>query len=262
MLETCWVRGQAMGRAEDAVSLKAALEKQIGSRSICSYFKGTGIMGAPTKIFARRRCGHERQKLWSCAWAKTPLHDRRSRSRTIWACRDASRSCWRRIAATGKPVILILFSGRPLTLPWAFEHVPAVLRRGFPGFRRDPRWFVPCSERRTLPANSWSVGHVALVRNRCTTTRSVRVVRPIRNSFHPAQDSEEKYVSRYIDEQNTPQFPLVMDFPTATFRYGTTEVDYGSSRRLNFRRRVRTDSAKTSFDSDGRGNQRECAQRR
>src|SRR5204862_7227572 len=38
-----------------------------------------------------------------------------------------------KVVATGKPVVLILFSGRPLTLPWAFEHVPAVMAAWFPG---------------------------------------------------------------------------------------------------------------------------------
>ena len=38
-----------------------------------------------------------------------------------------------KVVATGKPVVLLVFSGRPLTLPWAFEHVPAVLAAWFPG---------------------------------------------------------------------------------------------------------------------------------
>ena len=37
-----------------------------------------------------------------------------------------------KVVATGKPVVLIVFSGRPLTLPWAFERVPAVLAAWFP----------------------------------------------------------------------------------------------------------------------------------
>ena len=44
------------------------------------------------------------------------------------------------VVGTGKPVVLILFSGRPLTVPWAFEHVPAVLGGVVPGI---PRWSGP-----------------------------------------------------------------------------------------------------------------------
>ena len=35
--------------------------------------------------------------------------------------------------ATGKPVILVLFNGRPLDIRWAFEHVSAILEAWFPG---------------------------------------------------------------------------------------------------------------------------------
>jgi beta-glucosidase len=37
------------------------------------------------------------------------------------------------VAATGKPVVLVLFNGRPLNIKWAAEHVPAVLEAWYPG---------------------------------------------------------------------------------------------------------------------------------
>jgi beta-glucosidase len=37
------------------------------------------------------------------------------------------------VVATGKPVILVLENGRPLTIPWAKEHVPAILEAWYPG---------------------------------------------------------------------------------------------------------------------------------
>ena len=37
------------------------------------------------------------------------------------------------IAATGKPVVLVLLSGRPLDIVWASEHMPAILEAWYPG---------------------------------------------------------------------------------------------------------------------------------
>ena len=37
------------------------------------------------------------------------------------------------IAATGKPVVLVLLCGRPLDIAWASEHVPAILEAWYPG---------------------------------------------------------------------------------------------------------------------------------
>jgi beta-glucosidase len=37
------------------------------------------------------------------------------------------------VVATGKPVILVLENGRPLTIPWARTHVQAILEAWYPG---------------------------------------------------------------------------------------------------------------------------------
>jgi beta-glucosidase len=37
------------------------------------------------------------------------------------------------VAALGKPVVLVLFNGRPLNIQWAAEHVPAILEAWYPG---------------------------------------------------------------------------------------------------------------------------------
>ena len=37
------------------------------------------------------------------------------------------------VAATGKPVVLLLMSGRPLNIQWAAQHVPAILEVWYPG---------------------------------------------------------------------------------------------------------------------------------
>ncbi len=37
------------------------------------------------------------------------------------------------VAATGKPVILVLVNGRPLNITWAAEHIPAILEAWHPG---------------------------------------------------------------------------------------------------------------------------------
>ena len=42
------------------------------------------------------------------------------------------------VAATGKPVVLLVFSGRPLVLNWAAQHVPAILEAWFPGVQAGP----------------------------------------------------------------------------------------------------------------------------
>jgi len=137
-----------------------------------------------------------------------------------------------KVVATGKPVVLILFSGRPLTLPWAFEHVPAVMAAWYPGVEagnalRDlllgdaaPTGHLPLSWPR-------SVGQEPLYYNALNTGR------PAADPDHPAEKGENKFVSRYLDEKNTPQYPFGFGLTYTTFRYGATaanakEISLGS----------------------------------
>ena len=69
---------------------------------------------------------------------------------------------------------------------------------------------------------SWprSVGQEPLYYDALNTGRpagSIDLTRPPKNS-------DEKYVSRYIDEQNTPQFPFGYGLTYTTFRYGATQT--------------------------------------
>jgi beta-glucosidase len=44
----------------------------------------------------------------------------------------------RAIAATGKPVVVVLVNGRPLAIPWMAEHIPAVVEAWLPGEEGGP----------------------------------------------------------------------------------------------------------------------------
>jgi beta-glucosidase len=123
-------------------------------------------------------------------------------------------------------VVLLLFSGRPLTLPWAFEHVPAVLAAWFPGLQAGPALV------RTLfgDANpsgrlvvSWprSVGQEPLYYNALNTGRPAGNI----DLTHPPKNGDEKFVSRYIDEENSPQFPFGYGLSYTEFRYGSPQID-------------------------------------
>jgi hypothetical protein len=37
------------------------------------------------------------------------------------------------VVSLGKPVVLVLYSGSPLAVPWAHEHVPAIVQAWYPG---------------------------------------------------------------------------------------------------------------------------------
>jgi len=99
------------------------------------------------------------------------------------------------IAATGKPVNLVLVNGRPLDITWASTHVPAILEAWFPGTQGGNAiadiLFGDANPGGKLPV-TWprNVGQEPLYYNRNLTQ---------------VHEDSPKFASYYWDE---PQFPL------------------------------------------------------
>ena len=213
------------GRAEDVITLRTALTQRLGADRV-HYAKGTEIIGGSDEQLAEAvKTAQESDVVILALGENAPEMNGEAASRAHLGLPGHQEQLLEKIAATGKPVVLLLFSGRPLTFPWAFEHVPAVMAGWFPGIQAGPALvrtlFGEVSPSGKLPV-SWprSVGQEPLYYDALNTGRpagSIDLTRPPKNS-------DEKYVSRYIDEQNTPQFPFGYGLTYTTFRYGATQT--------------------------------------
>ena len=213
------------GRAEDVITLRTALTQRLGADRV-HYAKGTEIIGGSDEQLAEAvKTAQESDVVILALGENAPEMNGEAASRAHLGLPGHQEQLLEKIVATGKPVVLLLFSGRPLTFPWAFEHVPAVMAGWFPGIQAGPALvrtlFGEVSPSGKLPV-SWprSVGQEPLYYDALNTGRpagSIDLTRPPKNS-------DEKYVSRYIDEQNTPQFPFGYGLTYTTFRYGATQT--------------------------------------
>jgi beta-glucosidase len=114
------------------------------------------------------------------------------------------------IAALGKPYVVVLMNGRPLTIPWLANNAPALLEAWYPGTeggdavadvlfgKVDPSGKLPMS----FPVN---VGQVPISYNELPTGRP--------------DDPTNKYTSRYLDAPNTPQYPFGYGLSYTTFSF-------------------------------------------
>ncbi len=113
------------------------------------------------------------------------------------------------IHATGTPIVLVVMSGRPLTIPWAAEHVPAIVESWFLGVETGPALaavlFGDVSPSGKLPATfPRSVGQIPLYYNHKNTGRPT---------------GPDKYTSKYTDLPVTPLFPFGHGLSYTTFGY-------------------------------------------
>ncbi|MGI9376131.1 MAG: beta-glucosidase BglX [Tsuneonella suprasediminis] len=117
------------------------------------------------------------------------------------------------LVATGKPVILLLMSGRPNTVGWADQHVAAILEAWYPGTMAgkavadvlfgdyNPSGKLPMTFPRT-------VGQVPLYYDQKNTGRPIELGEP-----------GAKYVSRYLNTPNTPLYRFGYGLSYTSFSY-------------------------------------------
>jgi beta-glucosidase len=119
------------------------------------------------------------------------------------------------VVATGKPVVLVLESGRPLDIRWANDHVPAIMQAWFLGVQSGNAiadvLFGDASPSARLPL-SWprTVGQIPVYYNHRSTGRP---------------SSPDRWHTGYLDESKEPLFPFGYGLTYTTFQYANLRVE-------------------------------------
>ena len=121
------------------------------------------------------------------------------------------------LKATGKPLVLVLMNGRPLTLPWEDKNADAILETWFAGSQAGNAiadvLFGSYNPSGKLTATfPQSVGQIPLYYNHKNTGRPYQGV------------ALDKYKSRYMDVTNDPLYPFGFGLSYTTFQYGKPEL--------------------------------------
>lgn len=122
----------------------------------------------------------------------------------------------RAVYATGKPVVLVLMNGRPLTLEWEDAHIPAIVESWFLGTEAGNSIadvlfgdYNPAGKlTMTFPR---SVGQVPIYYNHKNTGRP--------------EDPNNKYSTKYLDITNEPLYPFGYGLSYTKFTYGPVQLD-------------------------------------
>ena len=139
--------------------------------------------------------------------------------RTDISMPDAQADLLKALVATGKPVVLLLFNGRPLVLDWESKNVPAILDVWFGGSETgdaiadvifgdvNPSGKITAS----FPRN---VGQIPIYHS-------------IRNTGRPLPEGEEysKYTTSYLDSRIDPLYPFGYGLSYTTFEYGAVKLN-------------------------------------
>ncbi|QNH62530.1 beta-glucosidase BglX [Hymenobacter sediminicola] len=118
---------------------------------------------------------------------------------------------------TGKPLVVVLMSGRPLTLPWEDKNADAILETWFAGSQAgnaiaDVLFGAYNPSGKLTATFPQSVGQIPLYYNHKMTGRPY------------VGKQLDKYKSRYLDISNEPLYPFGYGLSYTTFQYGKPEL--------------------------------------
>ena len=127
------------------------------------------------------------------------------------------------LKATGKPLVVVLVNGRPLTLPWESQNADAILETWFGGTQAgnavaDALFGVYNPSGKLTMTFPQSVGQVPIYYNHKSTGRPYAGV------------LLDKYKSRYLDVPNDPLYPFGFGLSYTTFTYSKPTVSQASIR--------------------------------
>jgi beta-glucosidase len=225
-----------------SVSLLDGLKNTVGSQTKILYAKGTNVLndkeldakvsifGKPTKWDNRSQkemideaVAIARQSdVVVAAVGESAEMSGECSSRSDINLPENQKELLEALLATGKPVVMVLFSGRPLTISWEKANVPAILNVWFGGTEAgnaiadvllgkvNPSGKLSA----TFPQN---VGQIPVYYNHKNTGRPL-----------PEGKSFQKFLTGYLDVPNEPLYPFGYGLSYTTFDYKNLKLSDSS----------------------------------
>ena len=204
----------AAGDGQQAVSLREGIESKVGENTNVLYAKGCNINDDSTHLFQEAIRTARAADVVVLALGEAALMSGEAASRADIDLPGVQLELAQELHRLGKPLVVVLMNGRPLTIHWLDENVPAILETWFLGTEAgnaiadvlfgdyNPSGKLPV----TFPR---SVGQIPLYYNYKNTGRPI---------------SENKYTSKYLDIPNTPLYPFGYGLSYTTFEYADLQI--------------------------------------
>ncbi len=248
-------------KQENSISLIAGIKSAVGNSAKVLYAKGSNldydaVLEEKATMFGKtlHRDNRTAEELLAeainianqsdvilAALGESAEFSGECSSRTNLEIPQAQKDLLQELLKLGKPVVLVLFNGRPLVLKQENETVPAILEVWFAGSEAgyaiaDVLFGDENPSGKLTTTFPRSLGQVPIY------YASKNTGRPLGNS----EGKFEKFKSNYIDERNEPLFPFGFGLSYTTFEYSNMKL---SSSKMNT-----NDKLNVSVDLTNTGN--------
>lgn len=221
------------GDGQKSITLLEGIQEVVGENAKVLYSKGANFVGDPDleariSIFGKNTYRDNRSEeailnealvianqsdVIIAAVGESSEMSGESSSRTNIEIPESQKRLLEALLNTGKPVVMVLFTGRPLALKWESENVPAILNAWFAGSEAgyaiadvlfgdvNPSGKLTT----TFPQN---IGQVPIYYAHKNTGR------PLNGNWF------QKFRSNYLDVSNEPLYPFGFGLSYSQFKYG------------------------------------------
>ena len=206
-------------KPEDVVSVIDGIRSKLGSGTKLLYDKGCEIESDSGKRIEQSVKIAKQSDVIVAVLGESQHVSGEAASKTNLDLPEHQKELLKALLKTGKPVVLVLMNGRPLTLQWEADNVPAIIEAWHLGVEAgnavadvlfgdiNPSGKLPV----TFPRN---VGQIPVYYNHKSTGRPLNI--------------KDKYTSRYLDVPNTPLYPFGYGLSYTTFRYSDLRLSSSS----------------------------------
>lgn len=214
-----------------ATSIKEGITKFLGNTANVTFDEGVEIQSTKRDLMQKAIDNAKKADVIVAVMGERENMTGEAASQTNIDLPGIQKEFLAELKKLGKPIVLVLFNGRPLTLTWENENMDAILEAWFPGSRggdavaqtlfgqNNPSGKLPI----TFPRN---VGQVPIYYNHKNTGRP----------YLGLSDPEQKYKSRYTDVDNSPLFAFGYGLSYTTFSYSNLKV---SSAKIKFNQKLK-----------------------
>ena len=192
-----WWSGDA--KAEDSITILEGIQQKVGSNTKVRFEKGCELNCDSDKEFSKAVDAAKDADFTIIVAGEIRDISGEAGARSDIGLPGRQLELIKAIHATGKPYVVVLKNGRPLTISWLSENSPAILETWHSGTMGGAAvadvLFGDANPGGKLPATfPRSVGQIPLYYNHKSTGRPI--------------NEKDRYTSKYVDIPNTPQYPF------------------------------------------------------
>lgn len=201
----------AAGDWTKAVTLLEGIKAAVSPATQVLYAKGCNINDDTTQYIAQAVQVAKQADVVVLSIGEAALMTGEAASRASLSLPGVQQQLVEAIQKTGKPIIVVLSNGRPLTINWIDKNIPAIVETWFLGTQAG------YAMADVLFGDYNPSGKLTVTFPRAVG--QIPIYYSMKNTGRP-MDVNNKYTSKYLDELNDPLYPFGYGLSYTTFSYG------------------------------------------